>query len=164
MCRQPFDRNPYTGLTCLTARRTDELPRSKITPEEWPKFLQATTHEWEAILSTPAVTFISPKAAEVIRRDHPDRIIPSRYVYRNKPGEGFGSEPSAKCRWCVLGFRDPDLLELQRAAPTPPTINNFLLVAASLQREVSLGDLKSAFMQSDTSHGSRPKGKIYASD
>ena len=39
----------------------------------------------------------------------------------------------------------------------------FLFVAAVLQREVTLGDLKSAFMQSDEDVSDRPKGKLYAS-
>ena len=47
--------------------------------------------------------------------------------------------------------------------PTPQTssINTFLLIAASLQREVTLGDVKTAFMQGE--HKERPKGKLYAS-
>ena len=38
----------------------------------------------------------------------------------------------------------------------------FLLICASLQRELTLGDVKIAFMQGDTTHGDRPKGKVYA--
>ena len=77
----------------------------------------------------------------------------------------MGADAKAKCRWCVLGFHDPDLLKLERASPTPQTlsINTFLLVAASLQQEVTLGDLEAAFMQSDTGVAKRKKGKLYAS-
>ena len=39
----------------------------------------------------------------------------------------------------------------------------FLFVAAVLPREVILGDLKSAFMQSDDDVSDRPRGKLYAS-
>ena len=39
----------------------------------------------------------------------------------------------------------------------------FLPVAAVLQREVTLGDLKSAFMQSDKDLSERPQGQLYAS-
>ena len=71
----------------------------------------------------------------------------------------------AKCRWCVLGHRDPDIRHLERYSLTPQTssIYTFLFVAAVLQREVTLGDLKSAFMQSDEDVSDRPKGKLYAS-
>ena len=77
----------------------------------------------------------------------------------------MGAPATAKARWCVLGHRDPDILELDRAAPTPQTssIYTALLVAASLQHRLTLGDLKTAFMQSERAHGDRPKGKLYAS-
>ena len=39
----------------------------------------------------------------------------------------------------------------------------FLFVAAVLQREVTLGDLKSGFMQSGEDVSDRPRGKLYAS-
>ena len=39
----------------------------------------------------------------------------------------------------------------------------FLFVAAVLHCEVTLGDLKSAFMQSDKDLSERPQGQLYAS-
>ena len=71
----------------------------------------------------------------------------------------------AKCRWCVLGHRDPDIRQLERSSPTPQTssIYTFLFVAAVLQREVTLGDLKSAFMQSDKDVSERSQGQLNAS-
>ena len=117
-----------------------------------------------AILDTSAITIISPSAAKDIRKHLPHRIVPSRHVCREKPGEGVGAASKAKCRWCVLGHRDPDIRHLERSSPTPQTssIYTFLFVAAVLQREVTLEDLKSAFMQSDDV-SDRPKGKLYAS-
>ena len=41
------------------------------------------------------------------------------------------------------------------------SIYTFLFVAAVLQREVTLGNLKSAFMQSDEDVSDRQKGKMY---
>ena len=116
-----------------------------IPESEWPRFLQATVTEWAAILDTSAVTIISPAAAKDIRKHLSHGIVPSRHVYREKPGS------KAKCRWCVLGHRDPDIRQHERSSPTPQTssIYTFLFVAAVLQREVTLGDLKSVFMQSD---------------
>ena len=91
--------------------------------------------------------------------------VPSRHVYREKLGEGVGTVSKAKCRWCVLGHRDPDIRQLERSSPTPQTssIYTFLFVAAVLQREVTLGDLKSAFMQSDKDVSERSQGQLYAS-
>ena len=152
----------FTGLTATRMTRGDDLPRHMIPESEWPRFLQATVAEWAAILDTSAVTIISPAAAKDIRKNLSHRIVPSTHVYREKPGEGVGAASKAKCRWCVLGHRDPDLRQLQRSSPTPRTssIYTFLFVAAVLHREVTLGDLKSAFMQSDKDLSERPQGQL----
>ena len=54
---------------------------------------------------------------------------------------------------------------LNDSSPTPQTssICTFLSVAAVLQREVTLGDLKSAFTQSDKDVSERSEGQLYAS-
>ena len=158
-------RSEFTGLTATRMTRGDELPRHLMPESEWPRFLQATVAEWTAILDTSAVTIISPAAAKDIRKHLSHRIVPSRHVYREKPGEGVGAASKAKCRWCVLGHRDPDIRQLERSSPTPQTssIYTLLFVAAVLQREVTLGDLKSAFMQSDKDLSERPQGQLYAS-
>ena len=122
------EHDKLTGLNAIAVKRTQELPRSKIPESEWPKFHEATIKEWEAILETTAVTIISPKAAKDIYRTCPDRIIPSRHVYREKPGEGVGSCSTAKARWCVQGLHDPDLLKLERASPTPQTTSIMLFL------------------------------------
>ena len=166
-----FCRSEFTGLTVTQMTRGDDLPRHMIPDSEWPRFLQATVTGWAAILDTSAVTIISPAAARDIRKHLSHRIVPSRHVYREKPGEGVGAVSKAKCRWCVLGHRDPDIRQLERSSPTPQTssIFTFLFVAAVLQREVTLGDLKSAFMQSDKDlsgqlHASNPLGGIPLAD
>ena len=164
LCSIAFDHDPATKLVSSRVQRGAEIPMSKITPEMKPRFTAAMIKEWKSILATGAVTIISPEAARDIERLRPDRIVPSRHVFREKPGEGLGAPSTAKARWCVLGHLDPDLLELERAAPTPQTVSimTFLLVSASLQRPVILGDCSTAFMQSDKIHGERKKGKLYS--
>ena len=95
----------------------------------------------DGILDTSAVPIISPAAVNDIHKHLSHRIVPSRHVYREKPGEGIGAVSKAKCRWCVLDHRDPDIRQLDRSSPTPQTfsIYIFLFVAAVLQREVTLG-------------------------
>ena len=160
-----FCRSEFTGLTATRMTRGDELPRHMIPESEEPRLPQATVAEWTAILDASAVTIISPAAAKDTRRHLSHRIVPSRHVYCEKPGEGVGAASKAKCRWCVLGHRDPDIRQFERSSPTPQTssIYTFLFVAAVLQRGVTLGDLKSAFVQSDKDLFERPQGQLYAS-
>ena len=55
-----------------------------------------------------------------------------------------------KARWILIGFKDPDILELERSAPTPQaaTISLVANAFASLGMEAYQGDVKSAFAQS----------------
>ena len=78
--------------------------------------------EWTAILDTSAVNIISPAAAKDIR-EH--RIVPSRHVHREKPGEGVELHQ----RLNVGG------VSLANVTPTYASLNDLLL-----QREVALGD------------------------
>ena len=132
-----FCRSEFTGLTATRMTRGDDLLRHMIPESEWPRFLQATVAEWAAILDTSAVTIISPAAAKDMRKHLSHRIVPSRRVYREKPGEGVGAASKVQCRWCVLGHRDPDIRQLERSSPTPQTssIFSFLFVAAVFQRK-----------------------------
>ena len=54
---------------------------------------------------------------------------------RRKPAEQPGEAPSKKSRICIRGDLDPDILDLERFAPTITTINfNVLLqIAANLK-------------------------------
>ena len=112
-----FNQSKDTGLTATKMTRNDEIPRRLIPDSEWPRFLQATVAEWTVILDTSAVTIISPAAAKDIREHLPHRTLPSRHGYRENPGEGVGAASKAKCRWCVLGHRDPDIRYLERSSP-----------------------------------------------
>lgn len=80
----------------------------------------------------------------------PERIMRSRYAMRWKPVDtADGIHHEAKVRWIMIGFDDPDVLELEGASPCPQlqTINTFLAVSAGLRQEVFQGDLEEAFLQ-----------------
>ena len=113
-----FNQSKDTGLTATKMTRNDELPRHLIPDSEWPRFLQATVAEWTAILDTSAVNIISPAAAEDIRKHLPHRIVPSRHVYREKPGEGVGATSK---RLNVGG------VSLVNVTPTYASLNDLLL-------------------------------------
>ena len=145
--------------------RNDELPRHLIPDAEWPRFLRATVAEWTAILGTSAITIISAAAARDVRKHLLHRVVPLRHVFRENPWAGVGAASKASRQWCVLGHRDPDTRQLKRSSPTPQTssICTFLFITAGLHWEVALGDLTSAFMQSDEDLADRPKCKLHAS-
>lgn len=98
-------------------KNASELPRNQIEDSEWPSFIKATIKQWKSIFDLRAVTVIGPKQAAPIREQTPDRIVPSRHVYRWKPGDGLGADAIEKVRWCVQGHHDPDLFDLRRHSP-----------------------------------------------
>ena len=71
--------------------RNDELPHHLTPDSEWLHFLQATVVEWTAILGTSEVTIISPATSCDLRKHLSHRVVLSRHVYREKPGEGVGA-------------------------------------------------------------------------
>ena len=61
-------------------------------------------------------------------------------------------------RWCVHGFRDPDIHEIERSCTTPElsSINITLQILASTTSEVTLADGEKAFMQGNPSVRDEP--------
>ena len=155
----------FTGLTATKMTRNDDLPRHLIPDSEWPRFLQATVAEWTAMLGTSRChRHLSSGSSGHTKALAPQSRILETHLPR-ETGEGVGAASKVKCQWCVFGHRDPDIRQVERSSPTPQTssIYTFLFIVAVLQREVSLGGLTSAFMQSDEDLADRPKGKLYAS-
>lgn len=102
-----FQTDQFTGLAAPkisyspkakspSKARSDELPKPKITDEQWPGFIAVTRKECAGIFNQKAVTVIPPKEAELIRRHKADPIVSSRHVYGFKSGDGAGSAPIEK--------------------------------------------------------------------
>lgn len=80
-----FQTDSFAGLTAPRVAaplpppkpRTDEPPKHPNTNEQWPGFIAATRKEWAGILGQKTVTIIPPKEADLIRRQKPDRIVPT---------------------------------------------------------------------------------------
>lgn len=126
-------------------RGADEVKESDITPEEWPRWRIADDDEWTKVAASGAVVPLSEEESQEVERQlkeagTADRILPSTMVRRWKPAEQPGQPPSMKSRWCIRGDRDPDLLSLERYAPTVTTavISIALQTAASRTSDVPL--------------------------
>ena len=127
----------YPGTTCLT------------------QFSKAIETEWQGVLDFKAVTIIDSTQAGPIREKQRERVISSRHVLRWKETDtGY----KAKARWCVHGFKDPDMHEIERSCPTPElsSINITLQNLASTTSEGTMADREKAFMQGDPSVRNEP--------
>lgn len=161
-------RNGTTNFQCssdgkwsLLAKRNDEIDLKDLSKTEREMFDKADLLEWQAILDTKAVSVVTGKEAERLRRLYPHRILSSRMVRRKKPQPGIGAW-KAKSRWCLRGHADPDSGSLVTYAPTPQGegLMTFLQTALNLNMEIAFGDIKNAFCQSKPL--SRASGPLFS--
>ena len=83
-------------------------------------------------------------------------MLPSRWVDRWKNTDDGGTKP--KSRIVILGFKDPQVLQLERSAPTPTNeaFTTAMQVLASTKRAAWSSDIKNAFGQSLKTTRSQP--------
>jgi hypothetical protein len=111
-------------------------------------FYDARALEIKNLLDLGAYRLMSLEESLKFREDHPDSVLPSKWVERWKTTDEGGYK--AKSRIVILGFKDPHVLQLERSAPTPTneaftvTMQNL----ASLKRAAWSSDIKNAFGQS----------------
>ena len=167
----------WTGFTVFSAKAVDserfmvnkargqgEVFAHEIKGEEWKEWRKTDLSEWNKVTETGAIKVLSLEESRKIRNSaEKERIIPSRMVRRWKPAEQPNEAPGRKSRWCLRGDKDPDLMDLNRHAPTLTTTSFGVLlqIAASMKYRATVGDLKSAFCQSWPL--CRKQGRLYAS-
>ena len=129
-------------------------------------FRQARAKEVKSLLDSGAIKILSLAESKQFLREHPNHVLTSRYVDRWKPTDALGVLPeeyghegfqpedhgglAPKSRWCVVGWKDPHIHQIERAAPTPLTSSMYLALQLSASRKwVAFGkDAKTAFLQS----------------
>ena len=144
-----------------------EVPYAQTPPHQQQAYDEARAKEWNSWTTYDAATPLTQRESERVRRERGDRVIKSRYVYRDKhagmtdsQGDPLPQLPlKAKARLCVQGQFDPDCAsgEVKVDAPTiqKVTFMTFLHLCASFGWTNSLraGDVSSAFLQGGESTG-----------
>ena len=139
-----------------------EIKWKDISESDKPIFREAAAKQWSEWQKYETVAVLSPEESDAVRKTvDPKRILPSRYVYRDKNAplrsETNNLPVKAKARLCVGGHMDPRLSqgELRTDAPTV-TRNSTMLFFTIVQRfglDVVAADVEAAFMQGDPQHG-----------
>ena len=101
----------------LQAKDASNVEYRHLSPKDQRKFNDARHKEIKGLLDLGAYRILSLEESEAFRRNFPDYVLPSRWVERWK-GTDDGSL-KAKSRMVILGFKDPQVLQLERSAPTP---------------------------------------------
>eukprot|EP00439_Symbiodinium_sp_Y106_P061983 s82_g9.t1 len=146
---------------------------AKLQGAERDLFRKSRAKEFDSLLSNKAIRVLSVKESEEFRKRHPDHVLESRFVDRHKPTalatEDIQKAKKAavddgdltplqltedrsqpKSRWCVVGWADPHVHQIERSAPTPSgsAVNTVLQLCASRRWTTFVKDVKTAFLQS----------------
>ena len=145
---------------------------SKLAEDEKKLFREARKKELDSLVTNGAVKVMSVEESRAFLKEFPDQVIDSRFVDRYKPKELDPNtisefkrraiqeghmeavplqvdQRNPKSRWCVVGWQDPDVLEVERSSPTPlsTSIYTCLQLAASRKWKTHIKDVKTAFLQ-----------------
>ena len=89
---------------------------AQLSPKEKLDFDKARRKEMEGLFDLKAYRLMSLEESRKFKREHPECVLPTRWVDRYKATDEGGS--IAKSRIVILGFMDPHVLQLERSAPT----------------------------------------------
>lgn len=154
------------SVLAVEKRRSDDVDMRRESPKDLEEWKVADLEEWKKMTSTPAVRVLDVEESRKVRNSLKkegklDRILPTKIARRYKPAEQPGEPAVKKSRLCIRGDLDPDILSLERFAPTVNTMNLAVMfqIAANENMLAQIGDLKNAFCQSQKLE--RKGGKLY---
>ena len=128
------------GKNKLKRMLEKEIPFDRIPDAERALYKAAEDKEWDSWLQYDSCEILSHEESARVEREEKSRILPSRYVFRNKHAglvdeKGQPLPVKAKARLCLQGHLCPDSLtgQVQVDSPTVERVSTmlFLHLAAS---------------------------------
>jgi len=101
----------------LQTNDASSVDYKNLTPATQKLFNASRGKEIGNLLELGAYRILSLEDSLKFREMYPDCVLPSRWVERWKAQDDGGT--IAKSRIVILGFKDPQVLQLERSAPTP---------------------------------------------
>ncbi|CAE7239733.1 TY1B-A [Symbiodinium sp. CCMP2592] len=139
-----------------------ELHESEVAADRKPGLDAAKTKEWKKLVSSGAIVVHDGRKARRLRESvEKKRILKSRFVITEADQGSSPQTQDIKARWCIRGYLDPDLLELDTSAPTL-TMEGFAIamqLIASNGWSLNIADVEGAFLRGDSLSPSR--GRLF---
>ena len=148
-------------LTEMKKTRKAEVPEKAIMQREKTELDLAKKGEWKKMTDSGAVrVHIGEMASKLVHEVGRDRLLESRFVITRPDDPVRREKGELKARWCIRGYLDPDLLELQTAAPTlsPEGLATVMQLLASRRWTMHIGDVEAAFLRGEDIK--REKGRV----
>ena len=126
-----------------------EVSRKQLSPAKLEELEKARIKEWQKMITSGSIKV--HRGEEAIQRKQEvgtNRILESRFVYTSDDGTPCGT---LKARWCIRGYLDPDLMNLETASPTLSSegLAISLQLIASKGWRMSIADIEAAFLRGD---------------
>ena len=130
-----------------------ELTEADISHERQSGLNAAKAKEWNKLVSSGAIVVHEGNEARRLKESVPrKRILKSRFVLTEADQGTSPQTQDIKARWCIRGYLDPDLLELDTSSPTL-SMEGFsiaLQLMASHGWSVNIADVEGAFLRGDS--------------
>ena len=152
------------GKNKLKKMMEKEIPYEKIPEKDRPLYVEAEEKEWSSWMQYESCEILSEEESARVLRECPKRVLPSRYVYRNKNAglvdeQGQPLPVRAKARLCLQGHLCPDSRsgQIQVDSPTVERVSTMLFVHMAISygwfRDWFVGDISNAFLQGSSLQG-----------
>ncbi|CAE7257454.1 GIP [Symbiodinium microadriaticum] len=140
-----------------------EVAMSSVASERKPGLEKAKLKEWKKLLDSGAIIVHKGREAKRLREKYGQngRFMKSRFVITEADGQASEATMGLKARWCIRGYLDPALLELDTNAPTL-SAEGFATVVqllASKRWDIQIADVEGAFLRGDKLDESR--GRLF---
>ena len=146
------------GKNKLKRMMDKEIPYEKIPIEGRPLYAEAQEKEWSSWKQYDSCEVLSEEESARVLRECPKRVLPSRYVYRNKNAglldeSGKPLPVRAKARLCLQGHLCPDSQsgQVQVDSPTVERVSTMLFLHVCISYGWTgnwfIGDISNAFLQ-----------------
>ena len=148
--RECSDFSDHFAYMLADARRKNEVNLRTCTSDETKQFRKAMKGEADQWISN--TVFSIAKRSGIPK----NRLMAMRWILTWKKLDD-GSGRKAKARLVVKGFTDPDLIKIRAESPTLSKVarNCLLQLAASYRMKLSMGDVKTAFLQGNCGESER---------
>ena len=140
------------SLSARQVRQRKEVKMNQLSLAERHEFLKSMEVEWQTLLQNQAAKVLSLEETAQAQARWPDRAMDTRWARTWKPDDSKPSGRRAKARLIIMGFTDPDLIDIESHSPTLAREGSMTVLQSvcSYGHKLHFGDVQQAFNTGET--------------